>query len=710
MNKVKAKRTGRKLGTGIVKAIDKAGESIERARKAGSGIESKQPRFAIAADRQSVNMFFDQIYGFVKGSIFDEPPYVADSAKRDTWLAKVVKKEPYLLGVLKSVVAIDKNRGWTLVGGKIQAKKFVDILHGFTAAPDLTGWRNAISICSQNFYQADLGPVVEIGRTTPGGPLAALYTVDPTKCHLTGKVETPLRYNNGVRDKQMWEPSDYFRVAPFPSTAESMNGLGYCAVSRCIELAKLMVSVFEHDRERLGSKAPKGIMTINGGLTLDQWLKSLEESTQELKSLEREYYSGVQVLVGDQGSDIRVELTPLSNLPDQFDHKQFVDMMIYGYALAFGYDPREFWPVSSGALGTATETDSQHRRATSKGGLDFALGFQEKLQDELPPSVDFEFEQRDVEGDIAEIALAQGNLNLVDQMFKSVNARGELLVTYREARQLLVDAKLIPADWTPDEEEIQITDTEDEGNEALLEKQRVQLAMRRFPEEDIVAYSSVTNKYRTIYSPKNRKFSMRMPGLKKRAYDGDYAQVRDQYYEATYGIVRDYLLSSDRSTSYKSAMKRNVVEAFGPTGEQGYRDGGGEPPLEEDVIDWLTAEQAAELSNVDSLFVSLKVLRDGGEVDAEAEATARAEGYASTLDGIYNKAVLFGAGNKMLTFVGDDGEHSCAVCQSLKGQRHKASWWIAHDYVPPTGSGLDCAPGGKCLHVLEDDEGNQMTE
>lgn len=716
----KTKSTGKRitkpLNTIQTKAIEKIEGEIERARSAA--VESKQPRFAI--DRKSINTFFDQIYGVAKEAIFNEPPIAADSSRRDTWLARVVKKEPYLDGILQSVVSIDKNRGWTLVGGKIQVKKFVNILHGFSVAPDLYGWRNGLSVTSQNFYQADLGGVVEVGRSMVNGPLAALYTVDPTKCHLTGKVETPLRYNNGRADKQFWEPTDYFRVASFPSPSESMNGLGYCAISRCLELAKLLVSVFEHDREQLGSKAPKGILIING-VPQDQWLQSLEESTSDLKTLQREYYSGVQVLANDMGK-IEVELVSLSNLPTQFDHRQFTDMIIYGYALAFGYDPREFWPVSGGSLGTGRETESQHRKASSKGGLDFALGFQEKLQEELPETLNFEFEQRDVEGDIFEVELKQKQLTLIDDMYKSVNAKNETMITYGEARELLVNAKLIPDTWTPAEEEVLVTDTEDMGE--VIEQQRVRNAMDKFPDEDIVIYESNTNRMRTIRKAGQRKFSVRvthtLPESKKkddgmikvRAYDGDFSSIRDQYYEATYTVVRDYLKSSDRATSYKSAMSRNVVEAFGPAAEQGYRDGGSEPPLEDDVNDWLTAAQSSELANVGSLFVSLKMLRDGseeGELDADSEAEARASGYASTLDYIYNTAVLYGSGNKMLTFTGSDGTESCSSCKSLKGQRHKASWWIAHDSVPPSGSNLECSAGGKCEHILEDDNGVQVT-
>jgi polyhydroxyalkanoate synthesis regulator phasin len=473
----------RKHSRTVHKLIDRAGETIERAK----ADQSKQPRFTPNA--KTASQFFNQIYGFVKGAIFDEPPYVANSTKRDTWLAKVVLKEPYLLGVLQSVVSIDKNRGWTLTGGRNQVTKFTNILHNFQVAPDLYGWRNGMSVTSQSYYQSDLGGVVEIGRSQKNGPLAALYSVDPTKCFLTGKLDAPLQYTNAQKDKQQWMPNDYFRVVSFPNPNEAMQGLGYCAISRCIELAKLLVSVFEHDRERLGSKAPKGILTING-LTQEQWLRSLEESDAERSVLEREYYSGVQVLAGDALSPVTVALTSLSNLPEQFEHKQFVEMMIFGYALAFGYDPREFYPVSSGALGTATETESQHRKATSKGGLDYALSYQEKLQEELPETINFEFEQRDVEGDISETTFQQAKLNVIDQMVKG----GE--ITIEESRQLLVEAEIIPEEWTVQEEEVTTTDTDDEGE--LLEKSRIKRAIEKFPHEDIVSYSSVTGITRTL--------------------------------------------------------------------------------------------------------------------------------------------------------------------------------------------------------------------
>ena len=173
--------------------------------------------------------------------------------------------------------------------------------------------------------------------------------------------------------------------------------------------------------------------------------------------------------------------------------------------------------------------------------------------------------------------------------------------------------------------------------------------------------------------------------------------------------MNGYLDSSDRSTAYKSSMKKAVVDAFTETANAGFVDGGGELPIDEDTDSWLTGQQALELANVDSLFSSLALLRKEDDTDPIQEAYNRAEGYSNTLDGLYNQAVLFGAGNKMLTFDGDDGAESCDTCKKLKGQRHRAAWWIAHDYVPPSGDGLDCAAGGHCQHGLFTDDDEQVT-
>ncbi len=96
--------------------------------------------------------------------------------------------------------------------------------------------------------------------------------------------------------------------------------------------------------------------------------------------------------------------------------------------------------------------------------------------------------------------------------------------------------------------------------------------------------------------------------------------------------------------------------------------------------------------------------------------TERADGYTQAVKDVYNYAKLYAMRNKMLTFTGSDGQgnHICqsigGTCVRLKGQRHKASWWLSHDLMPYRGNqNYDCG-GWNCQHYLEDDNGERVTQ
>ena len=68
---------------------------------------------------------------------------------------------------------------------------------------------------------------------------------------------------------------------------------------------------------------------------------------------------------------------------------------------------------------------------------------------------------------------------------------------------------------------------------------------------------------------------------------------------------------------------------------------------------------------------------------------------------VYNNAKMRAMPNMMVTFDGDDGAESCDTCQKLKGKRHKISWFVSRNYIPPFGTGLECHPGRRCQHYLK---------
>lgn len=184
-----------------------------------------------------------------------------------------------------------------------------------------------------------------------------------------------------------------------------------------------------------------------------------------------------------------------------------------------------------------------------------------------------------------------------------------------------------------------------------------------------------------------------------------YPGVRSDYWHAVYDEVYGYLTGNRPVTTFVQRLTTAAASAFIGAAEAGYEEGGGTLPLDDDTAAWLRGAIDAELGHIDDLFNRLSQEWEG--LDPTAEAVSRAEGYASNLDQIFSEAKTRGAGNKMLTFVGDDGTESCKDCKRMKGQRHRASWWISHDMIPGSSS-YECG-GWRCQHILVDDQGNEFT-
>ena len=186
-----------------------------------------------------------------------------------------------------------------------------------------------------------------------------------------------------------------------------------------------------------------------------------------------------------------------------------------------------------------------------------------------------------------------------------------------------------------------------------------------------------------------------------------YAAVRRTYYEAVFVVIYDYLDSDKPLTQYKNQMKQAMINAFIPAAEIGWEDAGAQLPYDDAVAAFLSDATDAEMGYIDALFLSLKEARKSEDVNKVELATARAVGYANTLDRIYNRVKVMAAGSRMLTFAGEDGEESCSDCQRYKGKRRKASWWIRNDAIPPNRN-FECG-GYRCQHVLVDDDGQVWT-
>jgi len=504
-------------------------ESAERAIVEGVQ-KSKQPRF----DKKQSDIFVGNIR-WMKDAFEHIPEYDSDSRLRSKWLNQFWHNEPYLGGVINSVVQIDRNRGWTLVGGRNQVLRFTDVLHNWQVQPGRASWRDGVGAMAQAFYTMDIGGIVEVGRQMKRGPMSALFHLDPTRCALAAGHEYPLKYYPAkmtIEGRRMVElsPSDYMRCVSQVNVDEQFNGLGYSPLSRCIELAVTMVAVVRHNQELLFARAPKGLLLLKG-VTQKSWNDAMASRDATLEGREQEWFGAVAVLATTGMDDVDAKLVALSQLPEKFDQKVFTDLLIYGYALAFGYDAREFWPVNASSLiGTARESEIQHRKATGKGGKEFALALTEELQSNMPETLHFEFEERDIEGERRDAEVEQIKIDAVNAM-RGTTAGA--LISDEQALSLLAEKGVLPREWTKAIEDVEATDIEDADSpesdadedvaedepdeedtdtdteaERWLETPEVLRAMARYPDEPIVKYSYPANRVRELSLRKRRTYSI----------------------------------------------------------------------------------------------------------------------------------------------------------------------------------------------------------
>lgn len=196
---------------------------------------------------------------------------------------------------------------------------------------------------------------------------------------------------------------------------------------------------------------------------------------------------------------------------------------------------------------------------------------------------------------------------------------------------------------------------------------------------------------------------------------GDYAPIRDTYRTSLYAEILGYL-SGDNLTARRNGALKAITNAFNEAGDQGYQDGGGtldEP--DEDYNDWLGTRLDVELYNMRNLFEQLRQTKKDPEFtrdEAFQIANTRSNGYAATLDSIYNESKMRGAKNKMLTFGGQDGhapDFPCPECKRLKGKRHRAKWFVSRGLVPYPGNPNFTCGNWQCRHFLFDDTGKVFT-
>lgn len=650
------------------RALDALGEIIER--KVGYD-ESRQPRFTSPAG------VFASVYRWALTCMANEPASRAPARVWDAWYRDFAKKEPFLSGVLNSAVQIDKNRGWTLTGGRNQVAKYMKRLHDID---DGAGWRTYIDWQAQSYYTTRMGFVSETGREGKGGPMVTLWSVDPCRSEMTGNPEFPLRYYPRSGGMQEWTPDMFIRGKSMVSTDEFQIDYGYPAVARCYDLAKIMIGVYSHYQQKVGTKTPDGVLT-GKYIGEEQWEDAIRARNESLRADPDSYLNSIATIMSSGGDMPEFALTLLSSIPDRWDIDIWTQILMRGYALAFGYQSSEFYPEPAGVMGRGKEQEIQQRSATGKGGKDFALSHQEQIQSVLPPTIEFQYEERDVTGEQADAALKLAKAQVITEMTKwLVNTQNVL--TTAQVMQLAADDGIIPDAWTPSEE--QVTATDEETNQ---DSERIYRACMAFPSEPIVRYHWPSGKTRILRISQRKVFYF--PKVMERSIGQVVRAYRDALTNWAYETMNGRMEVADMRRAHKALIRKTAQEVY----FEGMREGGIRNPADEAdeadfgrIQDWVKTQ----IANADDFATATSEV--SGDETKRASIISRLGLWVDSVDSLGQQGVMSAKSNRPGIWHLGQTEQHCTTCLTLNGKRHRVNWFLTRGYIPrqPGSEMLEC--------------------
>lgn len=299
------------------------------------------------------------------------------------------------------------------------------------------GWGKLIEPSVEDLCTQDNGMFWEIiGMGKPDQPIEGMPLtishLDAARCQRTGSPEFPVIYKD---EDSKWYKLHFTRVAfssQMPSPNISMRGVGFCAVSRCSNIAQCFYDQLTYKQEKLGSRPKRALGITKGGLAPEDINAALAIADETMNNQNLTRYSKI-ALIGAKGlPDAGIDIVDLSSLPEGFDEEKSTVLTMAAIALAFGMDARELWPaMSSGA--TKAEALVQHLKQRGKGPGHILESLTRMLESRfLPPHLmavfDFQDDEQDREiGEIKDRRAQTTKVNLDTEVIDIRTAREQAL-------------------------------------------------------------------------------------------------------------------------------------------------------------------------------------------------------------------------------------------------------------------------------------------
>lgn len=267
------------------------------------------------------------------------------------------------------------------------------------------GWGHWVFRFVQDLVSADNGAFAQIiGRGAPDGPIVgapvSVSNLDSSRCLRTRNPIWPIIYQDIDGKRYRLHYTRVLLSSQMPSTRVEMNNVGFCAVSRCINVAQNLMDISRYKQEKLGSRPARMMLIGRRGISAGEILHAFATTEEMDTSRGLSRYRRMVAIAPEKGrGEIDLELIDLASVPDGFNEQESTTLGMFTIALAFGIDAREIWPAT--VVG-ASKADAmlQHLKARGKGPGQIMQEIERQINQKfLPDQLTFKFDFQDDEQD-----------------------------------------------------------------------------------------------------------------------------------------------------------------------------------------------------------------------------------------------------------------------------------------------------------------------
>lgn len=343
-------------------------------------------------------------------------PWDGNTVRRDQQLAKFWKSEPFLASAVTSIATTRAALSWELSGPPKTVAKTQKLLNN---ADFGQGWQHLAMKVAIDLSTSDSGAFIEVirkppprGRRPESMPVIGLNHLPAIQCIRTGNPIEPVIYIDRKNKEHTLKWYQVVTLAENP-IPEDRFGRQFCFVSRVLKFAQIIKDIEQHHYEKVGGRFNKAIHVVSGVSQAE--METIRENSQLNADNSGLLAYGEPIILTtlDPNAKVSKETLELASLPDGFDLDQMMNWYITLFAMASGSDYQEFAPLSSGNLGTASQSDTLHRKAQRKGTQLFIKIIETALTQAkvIPPTVAFRFRQQDAQAEKEQVEIQSDRIN-----------------------------------------------------------------------------------------------------------------------------------------------------------------------------------------------------------------------------------------------------------------------------------------------------------